>query len=132
MFNEQIAGDCPIKNVSQHGNTIPLGGIRNQGFLVACFQIPSGVRWLKKFLDDCDISSIPAQQSRQTENHSGQQLTEYKLYSCPYCGRSFSQKTNMRRHVKIHTGEKDCKCKVCGKEFRLKQHLKGHMLTHMK
>lgn len=53
------------------------------------------------------------------------------LTQCPYCGKAFGSKKDLRRHVMIHEGLKPFTCDICGKEFRLKHHLKSHkFLVH--
>ncbi|KAJ6629281.1 Zinc finger protein [Pseudolycoriella hygida] len=52
-----------------------------------------------------------------------------KPYSCTTCGARFSQKRNLRNHMKMHTDEPSI-CKYCHKKFlidtSLVQHLKKH------
>uniref|UniRef100_A0A2C9JGZ0 C2H2-type domain-containing protein n=1 Tax=Biomphalaria glabrata TaxID=6526 RepID=A0A2C9JGZ0_BIOGL len=50
--------------------------------------------------------------------------------SCDFCGRMFAKKEYLRRHVRIHTGERPYKCVICGHSFRRSHHLRCHELTH--
>uniref|UniRef100_A0A3B3YHE4 C2H2-type domain-containing protein n=1 Tax=Poecilia mexicana TaxID=48701 RepID=A0A3B3YHE4_9TELE len=49
-------------------------------------------------------------------------------FDCDFCGKSFSLKSSLNNHVKIHTGEKSCD--FCGKTFNSSSDLKKHMRVH--
>ena len=51
-----------------------------------------------------------------------------KPYVCKTCLSKFNQKTNLKVHEKIHSGEKRfvCKYEDCGSRFRTKADLKYH------
>ena len=46
---------------------------------------------------------------------------------CAYCHKIFQSRAHLKRHVRVHTGEKPFKCPCCGMEFRNKHHVKNHM-----
>ncbi|XP_040589945.1 zinc finger protein 773-like [Mesocricetus auratus] len=53
-----------------------------------------------------------------------------KPFKCSECEKSFIQKADLNQHVKVHTGEKPFRCGECGKDFKHNRSLVGHQRLH--
>uniref|UniRef100_A0A8C4SNK5 C2H2-type domain-containing protein n=1 Tax=Erpetoichthys calabaricus TaxID=27687 RepID=A0A8C4SNK5_ERPCA len=53
-----------------------------------------------------------------------------KTYCCSECGKQFTKKSRLQRHIRVHTGEKPFCCSECGKQFSQKSYLQTHKRIH--
>ncbi|XP_066443153.1 gastrula zinc finger protein XlCGF57.1-like [Eleutherodactylus coqui] len=56
--------------------------------------------------------------------------TECEAYPCPECGKHFTTRASLIRHMKNHSGEKPFSCTDCGKCFKRKSTLVKHLRSH--
>jgi uncharacterized Zn-finger protein len=53
-----------------------------------------------------------------------------KPYSCVMCAKTFSTSTNLKTHSQVHTGEKPFNCPVCSISVSSSGNLKKHLKIH--
>lgn len=60
----------------------------------------------------------------------GKVIKGKRKFLCNYCGKNYTRKNGLDRHIMSHTGVKPFECKECGKRYITKDTLKTHILIH--
>ncbi|XP_015237170.1 PREDICTED: zinc finger protein 121-like [Cyprinodon variegatus] len=77
----------------------------------------------------CDICGRSYMNKSTMKRHYRSHTGE-KHFTCTTCGKSFSQNCDLNSHIRTHTGERPFPCKTCGKSFSKVHNLKAHIRTH--
>ncbi|XP_062875030.1 histone-lysine N-methyltransferase PRDM9-like [Trichomycterus rosablanca] len=72
----------------------------------------------------------PTSSSSSVSHDSSQRKMQKKIHHCSQCEWSFTQKSDLKRHQYIHTGEKPYHCLQCGKGFLYRSALQRHQRLH--
>ncbi len=92
---------------------------------------PNNQKYINSYekVHQCDMCKKTFSQQSNLCKHV---LIHYGLrpYGCDICGKRFTQQANLIKHKRIHTGDKPFVCKVCGRGFSQKANLKKHAQLH--
>lgn len=91
--------------------------------------------------DNITSRNHPHIRSFLVRNYSNKSAANYPLpkespekeknpYVCNICGKDYTLKHNLKRHIASHSGVKPFPCKVCGKYFKRKDTCLDHERSH--
>ncbi|KAG5884491.1 hypothetical protein JTB14_001286 [Gonioctena quinquepunctata] len=115
------------KALSNHYNEIV--SCRPRDFVAAEQALVDIVDYLKKGKGR-RLRKIKEESDEEPEFVKGRKLKGKRRFLCNYCGKNYTRKNGLERHILSHTGVKPFECKECGKCYITKDTLKTHFLTH--
>jgi KRAB domain-containing zinc finger protein len=62
--------------------------------------------------------------------NTNRKLTDKKPHVCQFCGYISPNPSNLKRHIRTHTGERPYSCPDCNYKANQSSDLKRHMITH--
>lgn len=88
------------------------------------------VDYLKKPKQRRGKRRIKDESDGEPEYVKGKKLKGKRRFLCNFCGKNYTRKNGLERHILSHSGIKPFECKECGKSYITKDTLKTHLLTH--
>ncbi|KAL2094348.1 hypothetical protein ACEWY4_009067 [Coilia grayii] len=102
--------------------------------LYAC-EVCSKMFYRKDVMQDHQRRHVigPKSMRREEMEASGEEGTKYRKEpsACPICGKVFSCRSNMNKHLLTH-GDKKYTCEICGRKFFRVDVLRDHIHVHFK
>ncbi|XP_072390151.1 uncharacterized protein [Diabrotica undecimpunctata] len=68
---------------------------------------------------------------KQVQIKKEKPIIKVEAFSCHICNKTYSSKTSLSSHTRVHNSSKSFQCNVCEKSFSYKGLLNGHMKIHL-
>ena len=59
------------------------------------------------------------------------EFEQLRTHECKTCSKAFPNKSTLKKHLRIHTGEKPFTCSICGRSFADPSAFNAHTKTHL-
>ena len=77
--------------------------------------------------DEQDLTELENKRDGK-DSKDGKEGKDGKI--CPYCDKIFMRRSNLKEHIRVHTGETPFTCDICNRGFKQQHSLKDHKRTH--
>ncbi|KAL6098518.1 uncharacterized protein ACO6RY_17633 [Pungitius sinensis] len=143
LRNDNIAGEGDLgygqvggEGVSQRSFTHPLRHQRPVRECASALQ-QGGLDGQKQLARTAGGGRVDSVSPGRADDSAGPSATDTtgepsldRPHHCLECGKTFRLISSLKKHIRIHTGEKPYPCTVCGRRFRESGALKTHLRIH--
>ncbi|XP_065886922.1 protein odd-skipped-related 1-like [Dysidea avara] len=119
-FSKPYSRSKPATSSSHPTPSFPLSALQNAQKLT--------VQPSTKLRDLCTTNTEESSDDESECEDDGRD----RPYQCDMCERRFARATHMRRHKRIHTGEKPYSCHICKMRFYRSDYLRNHVYRHQR
>ncbi|XP_064641097.1 transcription factor Sp8-like isoform X3 [Lineus longissimus] len=126
-----ISGPIPSGAMSPvSGFGMPFGSLQQEGpDGKTLYEVPQKVPASANVRLKCHVCGSTVSSTTNLKSHMRRHTGE-RPHKCPFCAKTFSAGYSLTVHVRTHTGEKPFKCSYCDKRFTQSTHRKSHMVVH--
>lgn len=134
LFVKEEIGHCnALDNISNASRTTVMGPIRG----LECVTLSDTVERLKKRVTPVNLSEIDNDDDSSNEDDAKIDCEQSEWIKksiaslkCKFCNKKFTKRDSIKRHIRIHTGEKPYQCPFCEKYFSCSSSRTKHVRIH--
>jgi hypothetical protein len=138
--NDSIAKSAKIKYIAKEAKIDSMKSVHTNSQVpcAECGKVFRNIMLLKGHVNNvhikvpCSICQDMIGKGRLSFHmHQKHTPASERKYKCEICGKGFCDKSRLKDHINVHTGEKPHKCKFCDKGFASFGTKAGHERSHM-
>lgn len=125
------AGEVPTQVQRSETVTVPRNTPYRRSNSPKELSLSPKVKRVSSPVDDvCIPESVRDVSSPSTSTGRTESVIHRRVMNCEHCGKSFTHKGDLNKHLRKHTGEQPFECPVCQRKFAHTSNLARHLRVH--